>query len=161
MKKLTAFLAATLLAWTFFVPSSQGRAPSRGIHGPRGGYHWSRGHHRPGFDWFLPGLIIGGVLGWTFSPYYRNYRPVYPPAYESPPAYYPPPPPPVYYPPAKEYDPPYDDYASSWNNPFESAPYIDREWYPPHSPVWVPGHCTYYSPRPGVWVEECYQGRWE
>ena len=49
---------------------------------------------------FLPGLIIGGVLGWGLSPRY------YPPAYHYPPPpsyYYPPPAPPEpYYPPSNE-----------------------------------------------------------
>lgn len=59
---------------------------------------------------FLPGLIIGGVLGWGLAPHYyypRHYYP--PPAYYYPPPayYYPPPPPPSapsesYYPPANE-----------------------------------------------------------
>ena len=52
---------------------------------------------------FLPGLIIGGVLGWGLSPHY--YSPpayYYPPPtyYYPPPAYGYPPPPPTYPPPA-------------------------------------------------------------
>ena len=56
-----------------------------------------------GFGWFLPGLIIGGAIGWGLGPRYYYPPPHY---YYPPPAYYPPPtyyyPPPVYNPPPPE-----------------------------------------------------------
>jgi len=57
----------------------------------------------------LPGLIIGGVLGWGLSPrYYYPPTYYYPPPnyYYPPPAYYYPPPPPNYPPPADVTSPP-------------------------------------------------------
>jgi len=65
--------------------------------GSHGGFRGFGGHGRfRGHGGFLPGLIIGGALGWDLWPYY------YPPEY-----YYPPPPdyylpPPYYYPPPAE-----------------------------------------------------------
>jgi len=73
MKKLICLLGI-LLMLSLLVPAHQ--AEARG----------------PG--WFLPGLIIGGVLGWGLAPRYY-----YPPAY-----YYPPPA--YHYPPLDNYAPP-------------------------------------------------------
>lgn len=49
-----------------------------------------------GYGWFLPGLIIGGVLSWGLAPRY----------YYPPPYYYYPPRPNYYYPPPNYYYPP-------------------------------------------------------
>lgn len=83
MKKLICLLGI-LLMLTLLVPAKPAEA--------------FRGHG--GHGWFLPGLIVGSVLGWGLAPRYY-----YPPAY-----YYPPPaydyPPPVYsYPPPGEVSP--------------------------------------------------------
>ncbi len=81
---------------------SGGRGGSRGGHGGfrgsggHGGFRGFRGHGGlRGHGGFLPGLIIGGVLGWGLGPYY------YPPDY-----YYYPPPPDYYPPPEDSYYPP-------------------------------------------------------
>ena len=73
MKKLISLLSI-LLVLALFVPPKQAEA--------RGG------------GWLLPGLIIGGAIGWSLAPRYY-----YPPAYYYPPPayYYPPPVPPNYY----------------------------------------------------------------
>ena len=80
MKKLISLLSI-LFVLTLFVPPKQADAF-------RGG------------GWLLPGLIIGGTLGWTLAPrYYYPPAYYYPPSpyYYPPPAYYYPPPPPVDY----------------------------------------------------------------
>jgi hypothetical protein len=60
--------------------------------------------HGGGYGWFLPGLVVGGILGLGLTPRYY-----YPPAYYyPPPAYYYPPPAPAYSPPAPNYPPPAD-----------------------------------------------------
>jgi len=105
MKKLISLLSILFLL-TLFVSSKQVEADrgSGGFHGSGGHGGYSRhggysgrggsGGYR-GHGGFLPGLIIGGALGWDFWPCY------YPPEY-----YYPPPP--DYYPPAPDdyYPPP-------------------------------------------------------
>lgn len=46
-----------------------------------------------GPGWFLPGLIVGGAIGWSLAPHYYYYPPPY--YYYPPPVYsYPAPPPP-------------------------------------------------------------------
>ncbi len=75
------------------------RTPPRGYYPYRGSY---RGY--PGFGAFLPGLIVGGFLGWSLAPRYYYPEPYY---YTPSPYYYPPPdsayPPSGYaYPPATE-----------------------------------------------------------
>ena len=90
MKKLIC-LVIVLVMITLLVPAKQSEA--------RGG------------GGFLPGLIIGGVLGWGLSP-----RVYYPPTY-----YYPPPPPAYYYPaqpPVYYYPPPSHNYLP----PAEASP---------------------------------------
>jgi len=94
MKKLISLLGL-LLVFTLLVPPDLALA-NRG----HGGFY--------GYGGFLPGLIIGGALGWGLGPRYY-----YPPAYYYPPPpsyYYPPPPPPDYYysppPPSNYYPPP-------------------------------------------------------
>jgi|WetSurMetagenome_2_1015567.scaffolds.fasta_scaffold506280_1 hypothetical protein len=88
MKKLICLLGI-LLMLTLLVPANQAEA--------------YRGH---GHGWILPGLIVGGIIGWSMAPRYY-----YPPSY-----YYPPPsyyyPPPAYYypPPANSYPPPAYNY---------------------------------------------------
>ncbi len=103
MKKLISLLSI-LFVLTLLVLPKQAEADhgSGGFHGSggHGGFHGSAGHggfrgfrgYRGfrGHGGFLPGLIIGGVLGWDLWPYY------YPPDYY----YYPPPP--DYYPPPAE-----------------------------------------------------------
>ena len=93
MKKLIGLLSI-LLILTMLVPVKPAEA--------RGG------------GGFLPGLIIGGVLGWGLAPRYY-----YPPAYSYPPRvyyypppayYYPPPPPPA---PAESYYPPTNESAQT------------------------------------------------
>jgi len=102
MKKLISLLSIVFLL-TLFVSSKQVEADrgSGGFHGSgghggysgRGGYEgYSRHGGYRGHGGFLPGLIIGGVLGWDLWPYYY-----YPPDY-----YYYPPPPNYYYPPPAE-----------------------------------------------------------
>jgi len=56
--------------------------------GGYGGYYGGHGGYYGGYGGFLPGLFIGGLLGWGLGPGYY-----YPPAYYN----YPPPPPPDYY----------------------------------------------------------------
>jgi hypothetical protein len=95
MKKLISLLSILFLL-TLFVPFKQAEAArgSGGFHGGPGGSHGARSHG--GFrvhGGFLPGLIIGGALGWSLWPYY------YPPGYYYPPPYYYYPPPEYYYPP--------------------------------------------------------------
>src|SRR4030042_944550 len=83
MKKLIGLLGI-LLTLTLLVPTKQAEAD-----------------HRHG--WLLPGLIIGGALGWGLAP--RYYHPPPPPTpFPPPPGNYPPPP--VYYPPPTYYYPP-------------------------------------------------------
>jgi hypothetical protein len=99
MKKLISILGIFFLL-TLMVPFKQAEAArgSGGFHGGRDGFHGARIHG--GFrvhGGFLPGLIIGGALGWGLRPYYYPYY--YPPSY-----YYPPPP--YYYPPPEYYYPP-------------------------------------------------------
>ena len=82
MKKL-ACLLIILLMLTFLAPPQKAEA-------------------RGGVGWILPGLIIGGAIGWSLAPRYY-----YPPAYYyPPPAYYYPPPTYVYPPPAYSSPPP-------------------------------------------------------
>jgi len=93
MKKLIGLLGL-LLGLTLLLPPE----PALAYRG-HGGYY--------GYGGFLPGLIIGGVLGWGLGPRYYYPPPYYPPPptyYPPPPAYYypPPPPPDYYYPPAAE-----------------------------------------------------------
>jgi hypothetical protein len=58
------------------------------------------GAHGYGYGWLLPGLIIGGAIGWSLAPRYY-----YPPAYYyPPPSYYYPPPANSYPPPAPAYN---------------------------------------------------------
>lgn len=98
MKKFISILGVLFLL-TLLVPSEQAGA-ARGFGGShRGGSHGGFRVH----GGFLPGLIIGGALGWGFRPYYYpDYY--YPPRYYYPPGYYPPPP--YYYPPPEYYYPP-------------------------------------------------------
>ncbi len=112
MKKLISLLSLLFLL-TLFLPSKQAEADrgSGGFHGSggHGGFHegFHGGHEGfrgfsghegfHGHGGFLPGLFIGGVLGWGLGPYY------YPPDY-----YYPPPP--YYYPPPDYYYPPSPNY---------------------------------------------------
>jgi hypothetical protein len=85
MKKLIGLLIICSML-TLFVPAKHAEA-----HG--------------GFGWFLPGLIIGGALGWGLTPHYY-----YPPRYYyPPPAYYYPPPANDYPPPAYNSPPPLPD----------------------------------------------------
>ncbi len=102
MKKLISLLSILFLI-TLFVPFKQAKADRgsggfRGDGGHEGGFRGEGGRGgsredggRGGFHGhggFLPGLIIGGVLGWGLAPNY------YPPDYSySPPPedYYPPP----------------------------------------------------------------------
>ena len=85
MKKLMVLLIIFSM-FALWVPSKQAEAHS-------------------GFGWFLPGLIIGGAIGWGLGPRYYYPPPHYyypPPAYYPPPTYYYPPPtilPTYYYPP--------------------------------------------------------------
>ena len=94
MRKLMCLLAL-LLGLTLLLPPE----PALAYRG-HGGFY--------GYGGFLPGLIIGGALGWGLGPrYYYPPRVYYPPpAYYPPPPnyyYYPPPPPPeYYYPPSAE-----------------------------------------------------------
>jgi hypothetical protein len=67
-----------------------GGTPSR-YYGPPRGYYYGRGGYYygyPGFGAFLPGLVIGGIVGWSLAPRYYTA----PPYYYDPPAYYSPPP---------------------------------------------------------------------
>jgi hypothetical protein len=57
-----------------------------------------------GYGWFLPGLIIGGMIGWGLTAPRYYYPPRY--YYYPPPAYYYPPPAYYYPPPAYSYPPP-------------------------------------------------------
>ncbi len=75
MKKLISLLSI-LFVLALFVPPKQAEAF-------RGG------------GWLLPGLIVGGAIGWSLAPRYY-----YPPAYYYPPSPYYYPPPTYYYPPA-------------------------------------------------------------
>jgi hypothetical protein len=168
MKKVTAFVCGFLLFLAILVPNSYGREYGHRHYGPRGGLSW--GHHGQGWGWFLPGLIIGGVLGWSFSPYYREPVPVYPPAYTPPPTYYYPPPraytpyvpPPLdTYPPAGQVTPPSGRVQTFPGPPAESNQGPALTGSSPRWPRWVPGVCFSYSPRPGVVIEECHEGRWE
>ncbi len=99
MKKLISLLSVLFLL-TLFMPLNQteaarGSGGSRGT-GGRGGFHGGygrshgvRGHEEfHGHRGFLPGVIIGGALGWSLWPYY--YPPDY--YYYPPPTYYYPPP---------------------------------------------------------------------
>jgi hypothetical protein len=74
MKKLIVLLSIFLML-TMLIPVKQAQAHGGG--------------------WFLPGLIIGGVLGWGLAAPHYYYYPRY---YYPPPAYYYPPPA-YYYPP--------------------------------------------------------------
>jgi len=101
MKKLISLLSLLFLL-TLFLPLNEVQAAQRaggfhasggrgGFHGGPVGFHVVRGHG--GFrvhGGFLPGLIIGGALGWGVWPYYY------------PPYYYYPPPPEYYYPPSAQ-----------------------------------------------------------
>lgn len=160
MKKLLATVTL-FVGLTASVPPAMAKAPFHHSSGPRFGHFRHGGHHHSGLGWFLPGLIIGGAIGWAFSPHYRYYEPDFPPAYEPPPTYYYPPPPPAYYPPAVGTISPYGPPSLSSNNRIEPAPYSNYSQPSPFQRHWIPGHCASYSPRPGVTVEECYQGRWE
>ena len=60
-----------------------------------------RGH--PGFRGFLPGLFVGGFLGWSLAPRYYDYPS---PNYYPPPTYYYPPPDYSYPPPGEGTQPP-------------------------------------------------------
>jgi hypothetical protein len=73
MKKIVC-LGLVLLMLTFLLPAKPSEAH--------------------GGNWFLPGLIAGGIIGWGLSPYYYYPRYYYPPPsyYYPPPAYYYPPP---------------------------------------------------------------------
>ncbi|MBI4763977.1 MAG: hypothetical protein HY787_05155 [Deltaproteobacteria bacterium] len=98
MKKFISILGILFLL-ILLAPSKQAGADR----GPRGFHRGHAGLRLHGG--FLPGLIIGGALGWGLRPYY------YPPGYHySPRYYYPPgyyyPPPPYYYPPPEYYYPP-------------------------------------------------------
>ena len=84
---------------------SSGHRGSFGSRAPFPGRHGDRGHFRghPGLRGFLPGLIVGGFLGWGLAPRYYDYPS---PNYYSPPFdYYPPP---DYYSPPSDYYPPPD-----------------------------------------------------
>lgn len=106
MKKLISLLSILFLI-TLFVPSKQAEADR----GP-GGFHGSGGHGGSrgfgehggfcGHGGFLPGLFIGGVLGWSLGPYYYPPDYYYYPPPPPPPSYYYPPPPTYYYPPPAE-----------------------------------------------------------
>jgi hypothetical protein len=93
MKKFISILGILFLL-ALLLPSKQTEA-ARGPGGFRGGrIHGGFRVH----GGFLPGLIIGGALGWGLRPYYY-------PGYYYPPSYYYPPPP-YYYPPPEYYYPP-------------------------------------------------------
>ncbi len=167
MKKSLAFLSLWV-GLTLLVPSAYARVPFHHFPGHRGGFHG--GHHGYGWGWFLPGLVIGGGIGWSFFPYYWGNDPVYPPAYGPPSSYYYSPPTPdySYAPPSADYSPVPRPYMppSRRSQPFsgspaESTPGSDSKGASVRIPKWVPGYCTSYSPRPGVVVEECHEGRWE
>ncbi len=94
MKKFIVLLIICSLL-TLFVPAKQAEA-----HG--------------GFGWFLPGLIIGGAIGWGLTPRYYHPPRTY---YYPPPAYYYPPPAYDYPPPAYGSSPPLQD-----TSPRETGP---------------------------------------
>jgi len=84
--KIFICLACALLMLTLLVPAKQADAFR-------------------GFGWVLPGLIVGGAIGWSLAPRYY-----YPPAYYyPPPAYYYPAPPSYTYPPPAYSAPPAGD----------------------------------------------------
>ncbi len=95
MKKIISLLSILFLL-TLFMPLKQAEA-YRGSGGFRGsgGHGGFRGQGGPGgyrgHGGFLPGLIIGGALGWGLGP-----------PYYYPQEYYYPPPPEYYYPPPVE-----------------------------------------------------------
>ena len=93
MKKFVSLLSIFILLTLFLTFNQAGAARGPGeFHGGfRGGVHGGFRVH----GGFLPGLIIGGALGWGLWPYY--YPPYY--YYPGPPYYYYPPPPDYYYPP--------------------------------------------------------------
>jgi hypothetical protein len=59
-------------------------------YGHGGGHYYGY----PGYGFFLPGLVIGGILGWSLAPRYYTPPPYYygPPVYGYPPDYATPPP---------------------------------------------------------------------
>ena len=93
MKKLISLLGILFVLTLLILPKQAEAYRGYGGYGGRGGYGGYRGH-----GGFLPGLIIGGVLGWGLGPRYY-YPPEY---YYPPPPYYYPPPPNYYYPPPAE-----------------------------------------------------------
>ena len=87
MKKFICLISILFLL-TLLIPLKQAEAAHRS-----GGFHRGHGGFRV-HGGFLPGLIIGGALGWSLWPHYypRYYYYPPPPYYPSPPYYYYPPP---------------------------------------------------------------------